>query len=441
MDDLRAALAPFDADATLAAAPDPWDYLPMPRVRDGPPWAMAEMIAAEPGLVERIVERVTADGSAAALANVLRHAADSGQPVIVTGCGTSEHASIGSAAILRDAWRRAGLAGWGPVAAQAFELAQEPPGAGLVIGVSHEGGTAATIAALDAARAAGARTALLTASAGAPAAAAADIVLATVEMDRSWCHTVGYVSPMAAAVAAGAALAGTEPDGEGLASRLRAGIEAAWRGGENDRPATTIGRALGEASHVLVVASGLDRTSARELVLKIEEAAWVPSAMRDLETFLHGHLPATGETTALVLILTDPAASEARTTRARQALAAAAATGIRAGAILSARASATIPAGLTPAGRIVLPDAPASGAGGRMPVRRRRAAPARDARGRGRPGHEPRPDPPRRPGLPPRGRGRRRPRDLTVRVRRRCRTAPRRRGRSCRGHARGSPGA
>ena len=26
----------------------------------------------------------------------------------------------------------------------------------------------------------------------------ADVVLATVEMDRSWCHTVGYVSPMVA---------------------------------------------------------------------------------------------------------------------------------------------------------------------------------------------------------------------------------------------------
>ena len=359
MDDLRAALVPFDADAPLAGAPEPWDYLPMPDLRDGPPWAMAEMIAAEPGIVGRIVERVTADGSAAALAGALREAAEAGQPVIVTGCGTSEHAALGAAAILRDTWRRAGLGGWGPVAAQAFELAQQPPGAGIVIGVSHEGGTAATIAALDAARAAGARTALLTASAGAPAAASADMVIATVEMDRSWCHTVGYVSPMAAAAAVGAALAGTAPDAAALASRLRAGIEAAWRGGD-DRPAATIGSAIAAAAHALVVASGVDRTSARELVLKIEEASYVPSAMRDLETFLHGHLPATGESTALVLILTDPASPAARTTRARQALAAAAATGIRAGAILSAGASGAIPEDLTPAGRIVVPDAASS---------------------------------------------------------------------------------
>ena len=269
---------------------------------------------------------------------------------------------MGAAMILRDAWRRAGLPAWGPVAAQAFELAQEPPGSGLVIGVSHEGGTAATIAALDAARASGARTALLTASAASPAAAAADVVLATVEMDRSWCHTVGYVSPMAAAAAVAAALARRPPDTDGLASRVRAGIEAAWRGGET-RPATTIGRAIAGASHLLVVASGVDRVSARELVLKVEEASYVPSAMRDLETFLHGHLPATGGSTALVLILTDPASFEARTLRARQALAAAAATGIRAGAIFSASAADRIPAALTPAGRIVVPDGPTSGAG------------------------------------------------------------------------------
>src|SRR5829696_681080 len=360
MDDLRAAVAPFDVQAPLAGAAEPWDSLPMPEVRPAPPWAMAEMIAAEPALVGRVVQRVVSDGSAAALAAAVRDAAARGVPVIATGCGTSEHAAMGVAAILRDAWRAAGLPGWGPVSEQALELALDPPAAGLVIGVSHEGGSAATIAALEAGRVAGARTAVLTASGGSPAAAAADIVVATVEMDRSWCHTVGYVSPMAAAVAVGNALAGTGPVDTAPGSGLASGIEAAWRGGD-DRPATTIGRAVAEASHVLVVASGVDRTSARELVLKIEEAAWIPSAMRDLETFLHGHLPATGERTALVLILTEPASAEARSTRARQALAAATAIGIRAGAILSERASAAIPAGLTPAGRIVIPE-PASDA-------------------------------------------------------------------------------
>ena len=50
---------------------------------------------------------------------------------------------------------------------------------------------------------------------------------------------------------------------------------------------------------------------------------------------------------------------DARTRRARQALAAAAAVGIRAGAILGADAAARIPGELTPAGRIVVPEQPA----------------------------------------------------------------------------------
>jgi len=357
MDDLRTAVAPFDVQAPLAGAPEPWDSLPMPEVRAAPPWAMAEMIAAEPALVGRVVQRVVSDGSAAALAAAVRDAAAGSVPVIVTGCGTSEHAAMGVATILRDAWRAAGLPGWGPVSEQAFELALDPPAAGLVIGVSHEGGSAATIAALEAARAGGARTAVLTASAGSPAAAAGDTAVATVEMDQSWCHTVGYVSPMAAAAAVAAILSSTTPDADAVSARMHQGIDAAWRGGQ-ESPASSIGRAIGEAAHVLVVASGVDRITARELVLKIEEASYVPAAARDLETFLHGHLPATGESTALVLVLTDRAAVDARATRARQVLAAAAATGIRAGAILGAAAADLIPDDLTPGGRIVIPDTP-----------------------------------------------------------------------------------
>ena len=357
MDDLRAALGAFDPDAPLDAAPDPWDYLPMPVVRAAPPWAMAEMVAAEPALAARIGRGVVADGSADALAQALRAAAASGGPVVVTGCGTSEHAALGVAAILGDAWRAAGLAGPGPFAAQAFELAQEPPTGGLVIGISHEGGTAATIAAMDAARARGAAIAVITGSAASPAGTAADVVVSTVEMDRSWCHTVGYVSPLAAASAVADVLTGAAPQPGALAQRVRQGIDAAW-GTDRDgiRPAVTMGRAIGDAANLLVVASGVDRVSARELVLKVEEAAWVPSAMRDLETFLHGHLPATGASTALVLVLTTGEALDARSTRARQALAAAAATGITAGAILSHATAARIPGHLTPAGRIVVPD-------------------------------------------------------------------------------------
>jgi glutamine---fructose-6-phosphate transaminase (isomerizing) len=349
MDDLRASLAGFDPDAPLAGARDPWEYLPMPAIRSGPPWAMAESIAAEPAVAARIVDRVTADGSAAAVADAIRAAAEARLPIVVTGCGTSEHAAIAVALVLGDAWAPAGFSGPPPAAAQAFELALDPPATGLVIGISHEGGTTATIDALAASRAAGARTAVITGSAGSPVAAVADVVVATLELDRSWCHTIGYVSPIVAAGVVAARLTGSETTRAALRARLLAGIDAS-------RPAAQLASTVAGARHLLVVGSGADRVTARELTLKVEEAAWIPSAMRDLETFLHGHLPATGAGTALVLVLLETRGLDARAKRARQALAAAGATGIGCTAILGARAAAAIPDALTPGGRIVVPD-------------------------------------------------------------------------------------
>ena len=416
MDDLRSTLAGFDADAPLPAAPDPWDFMPTPAARPGPPWAMAEMIAAEPGLADRVAARLVDDGSAARLAAAVSACASGGEPVVFTGCGTSEHAAMAVAAILREGWRAAGLAGRGPVAAQAFELSLDPPAEGLVVGISHEGATTATIAAMAASRAAGARTALITGSAASPAAAAADVVVATVEMDRSWCHTVGYVSPIVAAAVTASLLAGGPAAAAGLGRRLAEGIEAAHAAAAGgSRPDEPIAATIAGATHVLVVGTGADRIAAREIALKIEEASWVPAAVRDLETFLHGHLPATGPETALVLVLTERAGLAARAKRARQALSAAAALGHAAGGDPGRRRRGGDPR-LADAGR---PDrrarvaGPARGRG--VPARDRRAAPARHARGRGRPRHEPRPDPAPRPALPASRRARRRSEPLTPR--------------------------
>jgi fructoselysine-6-P-deglycase FrlB-like protein len=94
-------------------------------------------------------------------------------------------------------------------------------------------------------------------------------------------------------------------------------------------------------------------------VLKIEEGTWLPAAYRDLETFLHGHLAATGEAMGLVLLLADRDGRAARLARAGGALRAARGVGMEAAAIIAADAAVDLPTDLTPAGRIVLPEAPA----------------------------------------------------------------------------------
>ncbi len=363
-------------DAVLTGPPVPWASLPQPSTRPGPPFWMTDMIEAEPALATRILrrlgvrlhssgvpgvaprlevpDRVTPAGR---LADAIRTTLHAGDPVTIVGCGTSEHAAQAAREILAEAAGRSVVRGAGQpgsiVARQALEAALRPQRGGLIIGVSHEGGTPATIAALDVAAARGARTAALTGSAASPIGRRAALVIETAELDRSWCHTVGYLSPIVAAAAVAAALTGEAPEADPGAIRglLASGLA---RAGE----AEAIAKHLGTCRFLIVVASGSDVPAGRELTLKVEEATWLPSAFREVETFLHGHLPAMDEHTGLVLLLADRDGRDARSARAQQALAAAGRIGMRPAAILAAGLDDAWPSFLTPGGRIVVDDAP-----------------------------------------------------------------------------------
>jgi glucosamine--fructose-6-phosphate aminotransferase (isomerizing) len=254
----------------------------MPELRPGPPWAMEEMIYAEPGLVGPILN------SSAALeaAESLRE----GGPVVLVGCGTSEHAAMAGAALLD-----------GAVARDAFEASLAPQTGGACIAITHEAGTAATLNALRAAAANGARTILITAK---PGTVEADIVVATPLVDRSWCHTVGYVSPLLALTAiAGAADAAT-------CERVVAGtLEQRTRFADAARALTSVDR-------LIVTGSGVDEITARELSLKVEEGLHLPATPIGMEKVLHGHLPAADASTGIVVIRADPAQAARRDARA-----------------------------------------------------------------------------------------------------------------------------
>ena len=291
--------AGFDPEAPLPGPPDPWESTSTPSPRTGPPYHMTEMIAVEPALAERLLGRLGgADSGAARLAAAIREETRFGDPIVVTGCGTSEHAALGVADILAEAMREAGAAGPRPVAAQAFELALDPPASGLVIGISHEGGTAATNRALEASRAA-----------GAPDRAHHGVRPAR----RARPSPTSSSRPMSS-TRAGATRSATwrrcsrRPRSRPLSGERRTpGRIRRAHGGGGRR--TSLGRGDGRDPrrrapphrHRRPARTGPRRASC----LKIEEAAWLPSAMPDLETFLHGHLPATDESTGLVLILTD----------------------------------------------------------------------------------------------------------------------------------------
>jgi glutamine---fructose-6-phosphate transaminase (isomerizing) len=350
-----------DPTAPLPPAPNPWTGSDMPSHRDGPPFHMTEMIEAEPAMAARVLRRLLAPGSGAArLATAIREAAQAGRPIVVTGCGTSEHGALAVAEILREAMRTAGLPwrlgeGGAPIPAQALEAALDDGLGGdgsLVIGISHEGGTWATNLALERAKAAGARVALITCSDRSPGAALADVVVATEEQDQSWCHTVGYLSPILAAAAIADHVSGRALDVAGVEALLGAGLtEAAIK--ETER----LAKGLSDVDRLIVTGTGADRPAARELVLKVEEGAHLAAAMRDLESVLHGHLAGMDAKTGFVLILTDPTRAEERAARATGVLRAVAELGMRPGAILGGGYLDQIPAELTPAGRLVVPSA------------------------------------------------------------------------------------
>ncbi len=336
-------MAAFDPEAPLPSAPDPWVGSEMPALRDGPPYAMTEMIAAEPALAERLVHRLQSDRSLARPALAIRMAAADHRPIWTTGCGTSEHAAMVAAALLTDALD--GATAW-PM--QALEIARRPPVDGVLIAVSHEGGTWATNLALEAASRAGCTTVLITVSDRSPGAGLADIVLTTDEQDQSWCHTVGYLSPLIAA----AVLAGELREAPLDPVVVRALLQLA----DHEAGAEATAAALVGCSRLLLAGSGLDYPAARELALKIEEGAQLPASALQLETFRHGHLAAADEHTGLILVLTDAEGwGETLRERSRAVLRSAAALGMPAAAILAADLGDEIPLPLTPAGRLSVP--------------------------------------------------------------------------------------
>jgi fructoselysine-6-P-deglycase FrlB-like protein len=177
--------------------------------------------------------------------------------------------------------------------------------------------------------------------------AEADVVISTEEQDQSWCHTVGYLSPMLVGVALAASVRGGRTDD--LAVRAILDIS------DDARPAADVAAGLAGVDRVLVVGTGADAITAREMALKIAEGARLPTTMLELETVLHGHLAAATRWTGIVLVLTDAVDEPLVHERAARVRRAAGSLGIPLAAILSESTAAQVPEDETPAGRIVLP--------------------------------------------------------------------------------------
>jgi fructoselysine-6-P-deglycase FrlB-like protein len=266
-----------------------------PELRDAPPWVMEEMIFAQARLAAPILGPDRPEVTR--LRDLVVGAAAAGDPVVVTGCGTSEHAAMIVAELLTDSFRRAGLKARAE-ARQALDAALDPRAGGLCIAISHDGGTRATKLALEAAREGGATTALITGCSDPSCASDADLVFVTPIHDDSWCHTLAYVS----AILAGARISGIA--GEEAASAAASAIESTLeRRADLEAAAVHLGR----SGRIVTAGLGIDQVNAGELALKIAEGARIPTTAYHLETLLHGHLAGCDATgTSLVVLALDP---------------------------------------------------------------------------------------------------------------------------------------
>jgi glucosamine--fructose-6-phosphate aminotransferase (isomerizing) len=177
-----------------------------------------------------------------------------GARLLFTGCGTSYHA-----------------AQTGGDAVQALELLLRPPEADILVAVSHEGGTAVT---LEAARAWPGPVWLITGKPDSPLGELADeVIVATPEVEDSWCHTASYTC----AVAAIAALHGED---------------VSWL---PDAVAAAQGYQASRHERFLVAGAGRDRPTAQEAVLKLREGAYVAAEAYETEQLMHGYFAAIDE--------------------------------------------------------------------------------------------------------------------------------------------------
>ena len=332
----------------VAETSDWYDPAVYPELRSAAPWVMEDMIEAQVTLPEALGESLA--GAAPRLVEMLHSAAGAGEPILVSAVGTSGHSARAVALILNDAIGESAVAAGPAEARESADQALAPRRTGLCIAISHGGLSRSTVRALAAAREAGAKTALITAAGDTPARDIADVVLTTPLRDKSYCHTVGYTSPMLAGFCLASAYRGEEFPAADLAGYLRELMTMRSR-------ALEIGRELGKAERLIAAGGLIDVPTARELALKVAEGAWVPTAALGVEDTLHGHLVAHDADSALVVVVTGGPNADRAADGAHELLMAARRIGLRTAAIVSQDLAARIAGADTSAGQMVIPHA------------------------------------------------------------------------------------
>src|ERR671910_1506163 len=248
--------------------------------REHHPFHMYDAILAQPEAFASVLGR-----NGAAVDEFAAGASSCGRLFIV-GIGTSYHAARIGEHLFRE------YGGLDARAIHSYDFALYGPALAsgdCVVGISHRGTKRYTARALDRAREAGCRTALVTGEGG-TVSVGADAVFRTVAQERSAAHTVSYTTAVSIlahlAERVGRHRTGSGVPGEGF---LRKEIPAALRAalgaeGEVERVAREhVGR-----RRIWLVGGGPSAVTAEEVALKIKETSYLQAEGMSTETMLHG---------------------------------------------------------------------------------------------------------------------------------------------------------
>ncbi len=285
----------------------------MAETRSAHPYHMYDAIAAQPALVERVLQSQR---------DVIQRAADAAaakKRIIFAGIGTSLHAALVAEHFLRHL--TAGRAE--ARAEQPFELVNYPLALSAddaVVVITHSGTTSYNIEVLRAARAAGALTIAVVGEASGEGTTAAEIRIETCEQEICFAYTKSYTT----------ALAALAQFAVGVAQRRGAKIDAAAnqlkqlpgkmkQALATERKIREAAKAANGRDRVVLFGAGPNWATALEGALKIKETSYLAAEGSENEQVLHGPFSEIDSRTVLVALLAGGAADERARTVLRSA--------------------------------------------------------------------------------------------------------------------------
>eukprot|EP00026_Physarum_polycephalum_P009158 Phypoly_transcript_09270.p1 GENE.Phypoly_transcript_09270~~Phypoly_transcript_09270.p1 ORF type:complete len:371 (+),score=57.49 Phypoly_transcript_09270:60-1172(+) len=266
-----------------------------PPFRSGHPYYMYDSIQHQPDDISRVLKEEA--GTIHALTQTV-HAA---QDVHIVGIGTSWHGALVGENLLRS------IGGHNARAWNSFEFSSLPPhlsNQSVVIVLSHRGTKQFSLKSLQIAKAAGAKTAILTGLNSKAQVELCDFVIRTSEQEKSSAFTMSHTSAITALLLLSISLGVVKklPNAVKLQSEIHTLPDLVRATLTRESEVEALVKKIKDKSIFYFMGYGVNVPTAYEAALKIKEASYDNTEGFQIEQFLHGPYCARDEKTVLVFL-------------------------------------------------------------------------------------------------------------------------------------------